>query len=211
MIAEPARCPPLCAPDELIVVVHGFGGKRIWMRPLCSRLRARGYRVANWGYASLFGSLEKHAARFHQHLANALREERRIHIVAHSMESIVVRAALSIGAVANLGRIVLFAPPNHGTPVARKAGRVFGRVCKSIADLSDRPDSFVNRLPTLDSMHVGIVAAKYDILVPIACTYLNADCEHVVLNATHNSLLLSRTAADLACSFIATGRFDPSR
>jgi pimeloyl-ACP methyl ester carboxylesterase len=208
MIAEPLGQPPTCQPDELIVVLHGFAGKRIFMLPLCSRLRKRGYRVANWGYASLIGSVEKHAARFHNYLLGSHAQERQIHIVAHSMGSIVVRAALSIGAVTNLGRIVFLAPPNSGSPVARCASRILGRACQTLADLSDRPDSFVNRLPKLSAVDIGVLAARYDILVPIANTRLSEEHQYVVLNATHNSLLLSPKASNLACSFIATGRFD---
>ena len=181
------------------------------MRPLCSRLRSQGCRVSNWGYPSLCGSIAEHARRFYEYVAVSLFEERRIHIVAHSMGAIVVRAALSIGHVVNLGRVVLLAPPNHGTPLARNAGRIVGRLCRGIADLSDRPDSLVNRLPSLCPVEVGIVAAKFDILVPIASTHLDGECQHAVLNATHNSLLLSRTVANLALAFMATGQFERDR
>jgi pimeloyl-ACP methyl ester carboxylesterase len=199
------------AEDQLIIVVHGFAGKRLWMRPLCARLRSQGYRVSNWGYASLRGSIAEHGRRFHEYVAVSLSEERRIHIVAHSMGAIVVRAALAMGPVGNLGRVVLLAPPNHGTPVARNAGRIVGRVCRGIGDLSDGPDSFVNRLRSPPPMDVGVVAAKFDILVPVASTHLDGECQHIVLNATHNSLLLSGRVANLVLAFIAAGRFGRDR
>lgn len=194
---------------ESIIVVHGFGGMGMWMLPLCRRLRARGFRVLNWRYPSLFGSVETHANRFRDYLTGELLQQHRVHIVAHSMGSIVVRAALAKGAIANLGRLVFMAPPNLGTPWARKVERLIGRVFfRGIVDLSDRPDSFVNGLPCLSEYDVGIIAAKFDYLVPLTNTFLHSGCDRVVLNATHSSLLLSRSAVNVACSFIATGRFE---
>jgi hypothetical protein len=141
----------------------------------------------------------------------SLSKERRIHIVAHSMGAIVARTALSTGhPLTNLGRVVLLAPPNRGTPVARYAAKVVGHVCQGIADLSDHSDSFVSRLPSPNSVDVGIIAARFDVLVPVANTHLDGECQHVVLNATHNSLLVSRAAANCVRAFLATGRFESS-
>jgi len=192
---------------DLVVVVHGIGGKRLWMALLCWRLRSRGFRAVNWGYPSLLGDIEKHAARLRDYLTDDLTHETRVHIVAHSMGSIVVRAALAKGTISNLGRVVLFAPPNHGTPVARYTGLILGRFCKAFTDLSDHPDSYVNKLPTFHSLDVTAVAARFDVLVPEASTHLSDEREHVVLGTTHNGLLLSRRAADLAGNFLETGRF----
>lgn len=198
---------PISIPRDCIVVVHGFAGKRLWMYPLCFRLRSRGFRVTNWGYPSLWQTIAEHAGRFREYLAHSLSDEPCVHIIAHSMGAIVVRSALAQGPLANLGRVILFAPPNQGTPVARHAARIVGRLSKGIGDLSDQRNSYVNRLPGLHSIDVGIVAARFDMLVPVACTHVDGERQHVVLNATHNSLLLSRTAVDLALSFIATGSF----
>ena len=48
---------------ETVVVIHGLGGKRLWMAPLSYRLSRR-YDVKNWSYFSYGGSIENHAARF---------------------------------------------------------------------------------------------------------------------------------------------------
>ncbi len=64
------------------------------MWPLASRLRANGFRVLNWNYLSLFAAIETHANRLCDFLATQLSLEPRFHIVAHSMGSIVTRAAL---------------------------------------------------------------------------------------------------------------------
>ena len=45
-------------------------------------------------------------------------DRKRIHLVAHSMGALVVREYLAAGKPARLGRVVLLAAPNHGTPLA---------------------------------------------------------------------------------------------
>jgi hypothetical protein len=192
---------------DYVLVIHGYSGIRLWMHPICSRLQSRNFRVSSWGYHSVFGSIGKHATELHQHLTGSLAQESRLHIVAHSMGAIVVRSALAMSTISNLGRVVLLAPPNTGTPVARHAMFFAGPMRNPAKDLSDHHDSYVNRLPSLDSIEIGVVAARYDTLVPVANTHLAGQSEHIVLNATHNSLLLSRTAANLTSSFLATGQF----
>lgn len=208
MLRAKSNRTPMPQPDaEMIVLIHGFGGKRLAMQPLRYRLRRQGFRITTWSYPSLLNSIGHHAAKLHEHLTEELSHERRIHIVAHSMGSIVARSAIAAGPIANLGRTVLLAPPNRGTPIARYAAKIAGNLCRPIAELSDDALSVANMLPSIGNLEIGIVAAKFDVLVPVDNTHLAGESEHAVLNATHNSLLLSKTAALLTGSFIADGRF----
>lgn len=189
---------------ELIVLVHGFGAPRVVMWLLAKRLRACGFRVIPWNYASLFTKIDVHAAKLHSFLATQSAEPR-IHIVAHSMGSIVTRAALARAPVPNLGRVVLLAPPNAGSPVARFASIFVGGLITPTRELADRPSSFVNRLRSNDTTEVGIIAARYDFLVPLKNTHLLHESMHVTLNATHNSLLFSRLTCQHIVSFLRLG------
>jgi hypothetical protein len=174
-------------------------------------LRSCQFRVANWGYVSFLGSIEKHAERLHGHLTGPLSGEGRLHIVAHSMGSIVVRAALSMGEIPNLRRVVLIAPPNTGTPLARFASSLCGGLCRPLSELSNRTGSYVNNLPNLDSLDCGVIAGRFDLLVPESNTHIQGERGHIILNATHNTLLFSRTTATLTKAFLTTGSFERSR
>ena len=110
-----------------------------------------------------------------------------------------------MGQVPNLGRVVFLAPPNRGSPVARVVASFMGRICKTLAEISDREHSFVRELPTECTADVAVLAAKFDALIPIENTHLDGERFHVVLNATHNSLLFSRKAARFAASFLRNG------
>lgn len=194
--------------NELIVLVHGFGAKRAVMWPLASRLRASGFRVLTWNYLSLFAKIESHAKQLDDFLATQLSTETRFHIVAHSMGSIVTRAALNRSPLPNLGRLVLLAPPNGGSPAARLASMFVGGVIVPTRELSDRATSYVNQLRARNDLDVGIIAARYDILVPVRNTHLVGERMHETLFATHNSLLLSQTVCAKTSRFLRTGDFE---
>lgn len=198
---------PLSASDT-IVLIHGIAAKRLVMWPLAYRLRAEGFKVHSWRYPSLFSSIASHAARLHDFLINDLYDERCVHIVAHSMGSIITRSALARGLPHNLGRIVLLAPPNAGSPVARIASSVLGRVIPPTRELSDDSESLVHQIGFNEKLSVGILAARYDFLVPEKNTHLTGELEHRTLVATHNSLLFSSKVVAMTANFLRYGTFD---
>jgi pimeloyl-ACP methyl ester carboxylesterase len=188
-------------------VIHGFTCHRFWLRPLCRRFRRKGYAVENYGYKSCFRPIGVHAEALHAHLRDDLAASKRIDIFAHSMGSLVTRMALAQGDIKNLGRLVLLAPPSRGTPVARFASPLIGGLCKCVSDMSDADSSFANQLPRHAPTDVGVIAAKFDTLVPNRCTHLDNESDHITLWHSHNSLLFSRKVSDLADHFFREGRF----
>ncbi len=118
------------------------------------------------------------------------------------MGSIVTRAALERARLQNLGRVVLLAPPNAGSPVARLASIFVGWLSTPTRELSDDALSYVNQLRSSHTAEVGIIAARYDFLVPLKNTHLVHESMHVTLRATHNSLLFSRLACQHIVDFL---------
>ena len=192
---------------ELVIVLHGFGAHRLWMVLLCRRLRRQGYRVENWGYRSLFRRIETHGERLFEDLTVRLADEPQVHIVAHSMGSIVTRFALSLGKVPNLGRVVLLAPPNRGILFARVASTVVGWPCRCLRQISSRSDSFANQLPQEVAAEIGVLAGRFDWLVPPSRTHFDQQADHRVILADHNSLLVSQQALELTVAFLSHGKF----
>jgi hypothetical protein len=88
------------------------------------------------------------------------------------MGSIVVRVALNRIEPSRVGRIVLLAPPNAGSPVARIISKLSGQMIVPALELSDQPGSYVNRIESTNDFEIGVLAAKYDFLVPLANTHL---------------------------------------
>ncbi len=193
--------------QDLVVIIHGFSASRLVMWPLARRLRREGFRVAQWSYPSLMGSVPSHGQKLREYLSSDLRDELQVHIVAHSMGCIVLRAALADIALNNLGRIVMLAPPNRGSPTAGVASRLLGWLIPSARDLSCDRTSYVHRLSDWEGPEIGIIAAKYDILIPVSNTILEGQSAHVVVCGTHNSILFSHQVGTKVVEFLCSGSF----
>lgn len=194
--------------QELVVLVHGLGCNSLVMRVLERHLRADGYQTHCWGYRSLRGSVDEHACRLRCYVDSLAEQNDVIHFVAHSMGSIVTRRALYHRPLPQVGRIVLIAPPNRGSPLAGVAAPLLRRLCPPIGQLSNRADSFVNCIPATESLDVGVIAAHFDVFVPGASTVIPGQADHISLPATHTSLLFQPSAARQVRAFLASGAFE---
>ena len=192
---------------QLVILVHGFLSKRLLMKPLEWQIARLGFRTQRWGYPSYYGSLQDHASKLRPVLEKAGREHECIHVVAHSMGTIVFRLAMEYGPLDNLGRVVLMAPPNQGIRVARLVGPGIGKFCKAVSELSDDPGSLVNRIQSQPLLDVGVVSGRFDWVVRDCDTRLAEQRDHVCLNATHNSMLVQPSAARQVAEFLTTGHF----
>ncbi|HTN75926.1 MAG TPA: alpha/beta fold hydrolase [Pirellulaceae bacterium] len=194
---------------ELVYLLHGIAAQPWMMSPLAKRLEQGGYDVHNWGYPSTRGSIEDHSGQ----LAAAMRESaadpsvRTVHVVAHSMGSIVTRHALSQFRPENLGRVVLLGPPNHGSPWATVFGPLLRPLCRPVDQLAGRVGSFVNELGPFDTVDFGVIAATRDLLVPLKSTHLAGQRDHREVACFHSMLLFREDVAQLVRNFLAHGTF----
>lgn len=218
MPAELLESPPLQQPQpsqrttlrDLVVLTHGIASSKWLLAPLAARLRSRGFDTRLHGYYTLRGSNARLGEQFATRLYELAAQYpgRTIHLVAHSMGSIVTRCALLSGVPHELGRIVMIAPPNRGSPAARKLSPIYGWFATTLPELSDEPDSFVNRLPTSTGGHtVGVLAAGRDNVVQGGSTLLDDQADHKTLNSLHTSILWRKRTADLVATFLESGRF----
>jgi pimeloyl-ACP methyl ester carboxylesterase len=77
-----------------------------------------------------------------------------------------------------------------GSPVACLAPRFFKRWIPALNDLSSGPEGIHHRLQDELALPTLVIAARYDILVPLAATSLRSEHERVQFAGTHNSLLI---------------------
>lgn len=199
--------------SESIVLLHGLGANRFVMRRLGRLLSRSGYRITNWGYRSTQGSIELHARDFLKRLVSFSAAEpcRPVHLVTHSMGSIVARRALMDVRPLNIGRMVMLAPPNAGSHVARHFSRFAGKLCRPLRELSDSSDSYVNRLEQPQEMEIGIIAAAQDRVVPLESTFLSGQADHIVLPGHHGMIVWRTDTAGQIIHFLKRGRFNHDR
>ena len=189
---------------KVIVLVHGIGANRLFMATLASRLRRRDYQVVNWGYRSLFSSIEKHAANLNR-LMNELNDDSQVgsmYVVAHSMGSIVSRTALTMSIPEKMKRAVLMAPPNQGTPLATFFEPFVSWLIKPVSQLTHKKESFVNQLPADLGIPFGVIAASIDWIVPKQFTHLPTQKAHAVVPGIHSALVFRKDVVEMIDRFL---------
>ena len=195
------------ADRERVLILHGFAAPGFVMLPLRYWLRRNEFDAQLWCYPNLRVPVPDLAKRLAHKLDHLDLEGFPYHIVTHSMGSIVTRAALLLSRHTYLKRMVFLAPPITGTPLGRLAPTFLKRLFPPISDLSDAKDSFVNSLPMSLPVETGIVAARFDLLVPLENTIMSEKYPRRVVMGSHNSILFSQGVAKSVASFLRHGRF----
>lgn len=199
------------ADQEWVILLHGLFATRRSMRKLARRIAKAGYAVLNWGYPTLWRSTESHVQRLLPELYRLQADERvrTIHFVTHSMGGILVRSALHELEIPKVQRLVMLAPPNRGSHLTRVSLGPFAWCCPAIADLSESPDSLPNRLKISSQIEIGIIAAAYDLVVPVLNTQLPNQRDHCIVPTSHFSLPQQESTVRHVLSFLQTGMFAP--
>ncbi|HEV7281852.1 MAG TPA: alpha/beta fold hydrolase [Pirellulaceae bacterium] len=207
-------------PNETVVLLHGFGGNRLWMRYLASSLRAQRYDVRVWGYPSLTHPIDRIGERFARYLeevacgasdgseANSGEEDspRALHVVAHSMGNLVTREALTRVRVP-IRRMVMLAPPNGGSFAADRFAPWVGAIFKPLRQMRTCAESYVHSLAYPDRTEIGIIAASHDFVVAHGSSIAPTMVDRVVVQNTHSGMLLSPETARHVAAFLRDGRF----
>ncbi len=191
-------------PEHLVLLLHGLGRTRSSMMKLSRALRAEGLATASLSYASTRRPIEEHAAAVASVLSG-LSGTRRVSFVTHSLGGIVVRYVLARAGAwrerIEPHRMVMLAPPNQGSEVARRLPRtllevVLGRSAIEIADgrcreLGPPPipcGVIAGSLRAGRGIH-GLVAGGDDGLVAVAETRLDDISDHRTVAALHTFIM----------------------
>jgi triacylglycerol lipase len=212
------------APDT-VLLLHGLGLNRLAMARLACALRRDGYRVINVSYPSRSVSLEDLASTWLPDLLRAHKTDTapRLHVITHSMGGILLRLYLRDQRPANLGRLVMIAPPNHGSEVAEKLREnCFFRLFtgKNGRRLGTGPESLPLTLGPLDA-DLGIIAGSRSLnplfsswiarpsdgKVAIESTKLEGMKDHLILPISHTWLQYRRPVITQVRAYLRDGKF----
>ncbi|HEY3862906.1 MAG TPA: alpha/beta hydrolase [Verrucomicrobiae bacterium] len=141
--------------------MHGLGRTSLSMKRVQWTLESAGYKVVNASYPSRRYSVERLSEDYLAKTVAAIPAATpKVHFVTHSLGGILVREYLSHHAITNLGRVVMLAPPNHGSRLAdtlkrTAAGRwIMGPAgCELGTTAHDAPQRF-----GLVNFQLGIIA-----------------------------------------------------
>lgn len=213
---------------ELVVLLHGIGHSKWNMIGAERALKAQGYETLNISYPSRSHNIAALAGFLKDRLAQdrVWDGRRKVHFVTHSMGGLVARTYLDSYRTqipeAQLGRVVMIAPPNGGSEVANMLQNVwpyqwmFGSAGQ---ELTTHTQSKHRVVPYYD---LGIIAGSrgwvylmgnmsiegaHDGRVSVEKTRLAGMKDHLVILATHSFISWSAVTHEQVISFLKDGVF----
>lgn len=193
------------------------------MQPLAQRLGDAGFRVHNLGYPSTRAEPQQLVDRIGAAVESRCADSSRLHFVTHSLGGILTRAYLAKQRPTALGRVVMLAPPNHGSEYVDfgRAWRLFETLLGPTAvELGTDPESLPNRLPQPD-YDLGVIAGtgsvnpfsgavlpgQHDGTVRLESTRLDGMRDFIALPVSHTFIMRNTEVARQVECFLREGRF----
>ena len=206
---EPRGPRGIAPQDEIVVLVHGLMRSSMSMAMLGSRLRDAGFRTEGFDYPSTRESVAANGGRLRTLLTDldADSEVARIHLVTHSMGALIARAALAESTPQKVQRMVMLAPPNAGSDLARWLEPVLGGVLAPLGDLSNADGSAARSLPIPAAVEIGVIAASMDHAVSEELTHIEGESDHKIVTGMHSFLMYQPSVAADVVEFLRKGRF----
>ena len=207
-----------------VICIHGIWGQGLEMTLIKRRLEKEyGFNVLLFNYPSVRGTLDENAEKLSNFIADKQLES--VHMLGHSLGGIIALRMLANHPDSPPGRVVCIGSPLTGSRAVKflttqnwaepiighslPAGAVHAvanewasHVCEErdvgiIAGTS--PYGFGRLVTTFDGDNDGSVA--------VSETQLNGAKDHICLDVSHKSMLISREVVDQAAAFFKRGEF----
>ncbi|HKK19580.1 MAG TPA: alpha/beta fold hydrolase [Opitutales bacterium] len=209
--------------QESVVLLHGLARQAASMQKMARALEERNYQVINIGYDSRHHDIETLAKDVRGRILTKTQNAEALHFVTHSLGGILIRQIQATDPIANLKRVVMLSPPNHGSEVVDRIGdwKLFDMINGPAGqELGTVADSFVNQLPPID-FECGVITGDRSINWINSCmipgkddgkvSVESAETEELkafkVVHATHPMIMKKKSVIQEVVTFLKTGAF----
>ena len=150
---------PGAALADCVILLHGLARTENSFVVMETALEREGYTVVRPGYASTEKSVEN---LINPTLPDAVATcgKQKVHFITHSMGGILLRLWLGTDRPADMGRVVMLGPPNHGSEIVDEWGdrKLFVQL-NGPAGASIGRDGVFTELPNVE-FDLGIIAGS---------------------------------------------------
>ncbi len=212
-------------PGEWVVLMHGLGRGAWSLNRILWAFEKERYNVVVLSYPSRRHGVEGLSERYlHRVLASKVPvAAAKVHFVTHSLGGIVLRNYLAHHTISNLGRVVMLAPPNHGSGLVDVLRRNFiGRwiLGRAGRELGTKPNDLPQRLGpvefslgviagdvSLNPIFSSILKAPNDGKVTVESARISGMSDFVVIHSSHTWMMWRAETLRLVLNFIRDGNF----
>ena len=210
---------------ETVIVLHGISKDNRITYLLSKRIAEAGFEVYNISYPYKHKTIQDISDFLHEKIIKLkINKKEKLNFVGHSMGGLIIRNYIHKYQPKNLHRVVMVATPNHGSELADKLKNwkiykwKFGNV--SSKQLGTDQYNLDNAFGDVN-YELGIIAGKTwlnpifslilpgkdDGIVSIESTKLDGMKEHIILNFSHTTGIMSKKVAQNVIKFLKNGTF----
>lgn len=221
---------PTAETGDCVILLHGMARTSSSMVEMEEALSEEGYKVVNESYPS-----REHPIEVLAPLAidaglkkcGDLEAPRKVHFVTHSLGGILVRYYYDGNELAQLGRVVMLAPPNQGSEASDAmrvlpgfdwlngpAGSQLGKGEDSVPLQLGTPVFEFGVIAgdrTIDPITSAVLTNPDDGKVSVADTKLDGMTDFALISVSHAYIMQDDEVIELVKNYLKSGRFKPAQ